>query len=105
MPSTENVRAASLGNELWSEISNRYVTVPALPVTAALETTSVGRGVSTMAPPIGDCGVGAPSVTGVVGAAARCVIVIVVPATAIVPVRSAPELAATVNCTVPLAVP
>src|SRR6266852_177585 len=97
MPSCVNVRAGSSGNDDWSEISNRKVTVPTLPVLAALDTTSVGLDDVIVCPPDGDCAVGAASVAGGV-TTARCVTVMVAPATVIVPVRSAVvAFAATVN--------
>ena len=69
-------------------------------------TTSVGRVVATVWPPIGEAAVGAdkPGAGGAI-AAALCEIVNVVPATTSVAVRAAPALAATVKLIVPLPVP
>src|SRR6185503_17315220 len=93
------------GNESTSDTSNRYVTEPTVPVTAALVTTSVGVSVSTSWPPAGDCPDGGPSPGGVTTMPAAWRSVSIVPAMVSVPVRAAPTFGATVNCTEPFPLP
>src|SRR5262249_15253829 len=100
-----NVLAASIGNVGWSEISNRYVTEPTVPVVVALVTTSGGRVTVTCCPPTGEVAVGADNVPGVDAAAALWDTLNVDPAIVSVAVRAAPVLAATVKFAVPLPLP
>jgi len=78
-----------------------------LPVAVALFIVNMGRPASIVSPPTGALALGADRAGPTVGAgaAARWVIEMAVPAMVSVAMRSAPELTATLNWTVPLPVP